>query len=677
MTAELHLLPAPASIDRSGQGFRVDGATPIRVGDRPSDAVIRAARDLQAAIDELLGFTPPISPGERGSGGISLTVREDAGTDPQGYELRVDDSGVGLTGGSEAGLFYGVQTLIQIARCCGAAWPGLAIVDAPKLPVRGLMLDVSRGKVPTLATLIRLAETLAHYKVNHFQLYTEHTFRFPSHPEIGRDAGSLGAHDMLALDRVCRDHHIELVPNLQSIGHQAALLALPRYQHLAETPWNWTLATVDQASFELLDDLYGDLLPAFSSPGFNVNADEPWDLGRGRSAARAAEVGIGGVYLDHVRRLHQLVTERHGRRMMMWADMFWFHPELVTELPDDILFLEWWYEAKERYDSVEVLANAKRRFLVCPGTSSWTAFFPRLDNAAENILGFVQAGIGAGAEGMLLTDWGDNGHYQPFANSWYPYLWGAECAWSGGATARDDFDHAFDRLFLADGSGRVTAALRRLGETTQTDEAWLTTWNTAMAVFEEPIDGRLAQVTSPEVVRATAEAADALEPLLDTIRDPLIRHDLALVASLLAFGTEKVETSRAVRAALSQETPRLSELEAALKRMRSLQQGLRPLIANWEANWLATARPSEMRISRDRFARLERQFEHAIAWLEQQRSRLAAGEAPAPLSTYDRQGYAALWEETRDWVAELVAIIGVDALPEDLQGWFAEIGNER
>ena len=61
------------------------------------------------------------------------------------------------------------------------------------------MLDVSRGKVPTLETLYTLADTLAAYKYNQLQLYTEHTFDFQSHPLIGRGAGSLSADDIRGL----------------------------------------------------------------------------------------------------------------------------------------------------------------------------------------------------------------------------------------------------------------------------------------------------------------------------------------------------------------------------------------------------------------------------------------------------------------------------------------------
>src|SRR5207247_9241339 len=119
----------------------------------------------------------------------------------------------------EVGLLYGVQALRQLVRTPGGRLPALTIRDWPVLADRGLMLDVSRGKVPTLATLFALVVGLAAHKYNQLQLYIEHTFHFPRHPEIGAGADPLTAEDILALDEYCRPRHAALVLNLQSFGH--------------------------------------------------------------------------------------------------------------------------------------------------------------------------------------------------------------------------------------------------------------------------------------------------------------------------------------------------------------------------------------------------------------------------------------------------------------------------
>ncbi|GIW05039.1 MAG: hypothetical protein KatS3mg059_1659 [Thermomicrobiales bacterium] len=697
MTRTLLLLPQPEQVMLHDGVFTLDAAAQIEIPAPVSESMLRSARLLQEAVEQQTGLCPPIVPAGTGQPGdvlvLGLAKRPGAwersdpdqhgqarNLGPQGYTLRITSEGVSVAATSQAGVFYGVQTLIQIIKQCGRQWPGLIIADRPALPVRGFMLDVSRGKVPTLRTLTRLLQTLSHFKYNQLQLYIEHTFRFPRHPEISAGADPLTSEDILELDALCRAHHIELVPNLQSLGHHRRLLSLPQYAHLAETPWRWSFATANEETFALFDEIYGDFLAPFTSRWLNIGADEPWDLGRGQSAALTAETGIGRVYLRHVQRLHALAA-KHGRRIMLWADMLKHHPELAGELPEDVLLLDWWYEARPRYETLDVLSAAGRPFFVCPGTSSWTTLFPRLENAIANIRDYVRQGIEAGAQGMLLTDWGDDGHYQPYSHSWYPILWGAEVAWTGGRTGSATFDAALSTLFLGDSTGRVVAALRQLGAMMQAAPVWLTSWNTAMALFEEPLAGRMWRVADRDTVQATRDAAGALVPLLHAVNDWQIRHDLGFTAMLVQFACDKVETTRAIRTTLSElathQNPQpeaLAKLDACLDVMRQQRATLPALIEEFQQRWLAEARPSEIRINLDRFTALLAQYDHALAWLARQREAYASGQpVDATLSSYDRRGYAVLYEASYRWIQELAALIGAEALPPDIQEWLAEV----
>src|SRR5690606_7814804 len=103
---------------------------------------------------------------------------------PQTFTMAVQPDFVSITASDDPGLYYGVQALIQLAQQTGRRWPALIMRDRPALLNRGLMLDVTRGKVPTLDTLKDLVRTLARFRYNQLQLYVEHTFTFASHPEI-------------------------------------------------------------------------------------------------------------------------------------------------------------------------------------------------------------------------------------------------------------------------------------------------------------------------------------------------------------------------------------------------------------------------------------------------------------------------------------------------------------
>ena len=116
-----------------------------------------------------------------------------AGIRPEGYRLTVTPDRVVIEARDEAGAFYARATLAQLVRLHAAAGklPALAIEDAPDFAERGVMLDVSRDKVPTMATLYRLIDELALFKINRLQLYFEHTFAYRAHPLVWAEASPL------------------------------------------------------------------------------------------------------------------------------------------------------------------------------------------------------------------------------------------------------------------------------------------------------------------------------------------------------------------------------------------------------------------------------------------------------------------------------------------------------
>ncbi len=371
---------------------------------------------------------------------------------PQGYRLRVGAAGIDVVAPDRAGLLNATATLRQwLALHPGdpgapleTLW-GIDIEDWPDFPDRGVMLDVSRDQVPTLATLERLIDLLASWKINQLQLYTEHTFAYAGHDEVWRGWSPLTPADVRSLDARCAERGIELVPNQNSFGHLHRWLVHHPYRRLAECPegvehpWSggrkepFSLCPTDPGSLALLDDLYEQLLPCFRSGLFNVGLDETFDLGQCRSRQACATRGRGRVYLDFLRAIHDRVAA-WDRRMMFWGDIALEHPELIADLPGDALPLLWGYEADHPFaEQTGALAATGLEFYVCPGTSSWLSFAGRWSNALANLAAAASAGADNGARGFLITDWGDRGHLQPFAVSLPPLLAGACFAWNAGA----------------------------------------------------------------------------------------------------------------------------------------------------------------------------------------------------------------------------------------------------
>src|SRR5690348_12361885 len=224
---------------------------------------------LQAALQQFVKLSYPISASVTGPAeamGIVLRLVDDPAIPEQGYKLGITPERITLEAQNPAGIFYGVDTLIQLIKQAGQTLPGLEISDWPDFPVRGYMLDISRDKVPTLATLRSLIDKLASWKINQVQLYTEHTFAYLNHPEVWKEASPLTGQDILELDGYCKERFIELVPNQNSFGHMHRWLIHPRYAELAEvtegfmTPWGYrkgpfSLDPTNPASLELVKGL--------------------------------------------------------------------------------------------------------------------------------------------------------------------------------------------------------------------------------------------------------------------------------------------------------------------------------------------------------------------------------------------------------------------------------------
>src|SRR5690606_2842152 len=96
-------------------------------------------------------------------------------------------------------------------------------------------------------TLAQLVDLLALLRVNHFELYTEHTFAYAGHEEVWRDASPLTPDDVRWLDDLCAARGIELAANQNGFGHMERWLRHARYRELAEAPQGWSTPWGTQA----------------------------------------------------------------------------------------------------------------------------------------------------------------------------------------------------------------------------------------------------------------------------------------------------------------------------------------------------------------------------------------------------------------------------------------------
>ncbi len=429
-------------------------------------AAAEARREILAATGLEIAIERPRNP-DRKTPSIVCRLDRRSALSPRSpsardaYHLKIRSSGIVVSAPGSDGLRHGLQTLCQLVSRSGRI-AAADIIDQPDFRDRGIMLDVSRGKVPTRRTLEELVDVCSRLRLNVLMLYIEHTFVFRRHPEIGHGSSPLDAETMLLLDRYAAERGVELIPCLQSLGHMERILGIDRYAGLAESNRLWSLSPSHPGTYELLGDLYDEFLPLFSSARFNANCDEPFDLGRGKSAKRSPKKNAGRLFADHVEKLRRLSAD-HGKQLMIWADFAHSHPKELSRVDRSVVLLDWWYEASFDADRLRKLRRRGFEVWACPGTSTWNCLFPRVTNSVENIARWSTAGREHGATGLLNTDWGDFGHYNALGLSLHSYAWGAQQAWSGNLDART-FDRAFGRRVFGESAGNLGRLYRKLGD---------------------------------------------------------------------------------------------------------------------------------------------------------------------------------------------------------------------
>lgn len=387
-----------------------------------------------------------------------------SGTSGEGYELKIAEESVHITAEGPAGAFYAIQTLRQIFK--EERVPYLHIKDKPDFKYRGFYQDVTRGKIPTVETIKKLIDTMAYYKLNSLQLYVEHVFEFEESKALWESAGYLTGEELREIGEYCKENFIEFIPSLSTFGHMCELLNQPQYRHLRvlndykdSVNFWWdrmshhTIDPLQAESFALVKSLINQYAPQFESDIFNICCDETFDL------KKYAEEGldVGKLYLDFTKKIISHVQSL-GKKVMMWGDVLLEHPEIISEFPEDVMFLNWYYDTdvENMEEKISRFAGLNRRQIVCPGTTAWNRFCERVETEEINIVKMIELGHKYGAEGVLNTNWGDWGNPGSLELCMYGLVLGAEKSWSADTEIDEAFYDAVNALLYSSSGGVET-----------------------------------------------------------------------------------------------------------------------------------------------------------------------------------------------------------------------------
>ncbi len=370
--AAVDIIPRPREATAGAGTFTFTPSTVVAAEARSAGAESAA----KALTGRLAAAGVPMAPAGRAAGEDVLitTAGADSTLGDEGYTLDVTPAGIAIRAPHAAGLFYGVQTLLQLmppavyatAAARGVTWtvPVVHIVDAPRFQWRGLHLDVARHFEPKSAVLAVLDQMAVHkLNVFHWHLTDDQGWRieikkYPKLTSVGawRDSAGFGLDSKLSTtygpdgkyggfytqDDVrevvayAAARHISIVPEIEMPGHaSAALRAYPQFGVPAAASsdvkgdagiFNGVYEPANEETFTFLQDVLGEVMDLFPGPFIHVGGDEvpkgPWQNNPPDVAFMKAHGLAGPDQLQSyfVQRIGKFIASR-GRRMIGWDEI--------------------------------------------------------------------------------------------------------------------------------------------------------------------------------------------------------------------------------------------------------------------------------------------------------------------------------------------------------------------
>jgi hexosaminidase len=461
------LIPAPQKIELTGKKLIFEGNWTI---DSKLNANHIALERLQSGALELCGikFTG------NGENKIILEIKEgsinnDLTTEiaKQAYRIVISSGLVKITGNSEAGLFYGVQSLLQLLRPesnSGFSLPEGTITDWPDLQLRFIHWDTKHHQ-DRIENLKRQLDWAAYFKVNAVAFEIEDKYEYPSHPVIGAP-GAYTKAEMQDLTAYARERFIQLVPDVQAPAHLAYVLKHKEFEHLKADGSNYQICMCDEEAMQLIQDMYQDMIDA--TPGvdyFLVSTDEVYFAGIcNKCKNEYNEKNRSQAWVDYVVRMNKWMKER-GRRIISWIE-YPLLPEDIHKLPSDMI------DGVVNVDWIDELNKAGIEQLIYNSIQGSEYLFPnyfptkyRESEIKGNLYGVSVSGLhalnkGANLLGSFTAAWDDSGlHNELF---WLGWVTGTQYAWSVGKPALEQSTADFMDAFYGYGSPDMVEVYRLL-----------------------------------------------------------------------------------------------------------------------------------------------------------------------------------------------------------------------
>lgn len=285
----------------------------------------------------------------------------------------------------------------------------------------GVMIDMSRNAVMSMAGLKRFLPLLKKMGYNCVMLYTEDTYEVDGEPYFGYMRGRYTKAEMKEIDEFAAGLGIEIIPCVQTLAH---LNAFFRWRQV-KVDYDDIMLTDDERTYELIEHMFATLSDCFKSRKIHIGMDEAHMLGRGAHMDIHGYQSVNEIMKRHLARILEM-AKKYNYEVMIWSDMYFrswnggrytipkceIPRDVVESYPKEVIPVYWDYYRTKEQDYSDMLENHKQlsdNIWFAGGSWSWYGMIPFNRFTMESMIPALDACEKQGIRNVFMTMWGDDG----------------------------------------------------------------------------------------------------------------------------------------------------------------------------------------------------------------------------------------------------------------------------
>jgi hypothetical protein len=284
--------------------------------------------------------------------------------------------------------------------------------------IRGAQLDVAR-QLETVDYICRFIDFIAEHGYNLLVLYLEGRLRTKTFPYLA-ESESYTPDQMHQVVKYAAAKGIDVMPIVPTLGYTGHFLNCHELEHLAElrgggtgrfrTPGNEYLDVFCPSlpeTYEFLEAYLTEIADIFPYKYLHVGCDEAWNIGYCPLCRDRAEHdgGESDIFAEHLSKVHQIVAEKLGRKMMIWDDLFEHYESALSRIPKDIVLCSWHYGNMENPPYGHFANQIREDAFAKYDSLGFDYIFAPREQTLGNITSFTDYARRYNAIGGILTSW--------------------------------------------------------------------------------------------------------------------------------------------------------------------------------------------------------------------------------------------------------------------------------